>query len=433
MGLRRMSVVLNFVLCTSLWILCCDGSTQNERQGFPLENEKFLTEPHYHSTNEIEDLFAHLQKQFPTMAKVHSIGKSVEGRELTVLEINKNVRKRSLLTPMFKYVANMHGDETVGRQMLIYLAQYLLTNYGVVPEVTKLVDQTDIFLMPSLNPDGFERSKEGSCESPENYFGRNNAAGVDLNRDFPDRFDSSLMRHFRAMTRQPETVAMMTWILNSPFVLSANLHGGAVVASYPYDNSIKQRECCTESLTPDDGVFKQLAYTYASNHPVMRTGSDCNETFPGGVTNGAFWYELNGGMQDFNYVFSNCFDVTLELSCCKFPKASKLPSEWAKNKRSLLEYMKLVHMGVKGLVKDTNGYPIKNAEILVQGYEQKPIKATERGEYWRLLKPGLHHIQAVAFGYEPSAVQEVLVTNDSATRVDFNLNPSDNVEGWIEK
>uniref|UniRef100_A0A1B0CSB2 Peptidase M14 domain-containing protein n=1 Tax=Lutzomyia longipalpis TaxID=7200 RepID=A0A1B0CSB2_LUTLO len=486
MGLRRMSVVLNFVLCTSLWILCCDGSTQNERQGFPLENEKFLTEPHYHSTNEIEDLFAHLQKQFPTMAKVHSIGKSVEGRELTVLEINKNVRKRSLLTPMFKYVANMHGDETVGRQMLIYLAQYLLTNYGVVPEVTKLVDQTDIFLMPSLNPDGFERSKyvanmhgdetvgrqmliylaqylltnygvvpevtklvdqtdiflmpslnpdgferskEGSCESPENYFGRNNAAGVDLNRDFPDRFDSSLMRHFRAMTRQPETVAMMTWIFNSPFVLSANLHGGAVVASYPYDNSIKQRECCTESLTPDDGVFKQLAYTYASNHPVMRTGSDCNETFPGGVTNGAFWYELNGGMQDFNYVFSNCFDVTLELSCCKFPKASKLPSEWAKNKRSLLEYMKLVHMGVKGLVKDTNGYPIKNAEILVQGYEQKPIKATERGEYWRLLKPGLHHIQAVAFGYEPSAVQEVLVTNDSATRVDFNLNPSDNVEG----
>lgn len=93
------------------------------------------------------------------MARVHSIGKSVEGRELTVLEINKNVRKRSLLTPMFKYVANMHGDETVGRQLLVYLAQYLLTNYGIVPEVTKLVDTTDIFLMPSLNPDGYERSK----------------------------------------------------------------------------------------------------------------------------------------------------------------------------------------------------------------------------------------------------------------------------------
>ncbi|XP_059612499.1 carboxypeptidase D isoform X2 [Phlebotomus argentipes] len=428
MGFSRLSA-FNFALCTSLWVLCCHGFT--ERQGFALENEKFLAEPHYHTTSELEDLFARLQKEFPTMARVHSIGKSARGRELTVLEINKNVRKRSLLTPMFKYVANMHGDETVGRQLLIYLAEYLLTNYGLVPEVTQLVDSTDIFLMPSLNPDGFEFSKEGSCESPQNYAGRYNAAGVDLNRDFPDRFDSSLMRHFRAMTRQPETVAMMTWILNSPFVLSANLHGGAVVASYPYDNSINQHECCSESLTPDDGVFKLLAHTYASNHPVMKTGLDCNETFPGGVTNGAFWYELNGGMQDFNYVFSNCFDVTLELSCCKFPKANKLAGEWAKNKRSLLEYMKLVHMGVKGIVKDTNGYPIKNAEIIVEG--MKPIKTTERGEYWRLLKPGAYGVQAVAFGYEPSAVQEVLVTNASAARVDFNLKPSDNVEGWIEK
>lgn len=51
------------------------------------------------------------------------------------------------------------SDETVGREMLIYLAQYLLDNYGIVPEVTKLVDTTDIWLMPSMNPDGYNRSK----------------------------------------------------------------------------------------------------------------------------------------------------------------------------------------------------------------------------------------------------------------------------------
>lgn len=56
----------------------------------------------------------------------------------------------------------------------------------------------------------------------------------------------------------------------------------------------RHNECCEESLTPDDPVFKYLANVYADNHPVMRNGHVCNETFPGGITNGAFWYELNG-------------------------------------------------------------------------------------------------------------------------------------------
>lgn len=51
------------------------------------------------------------------------------------------------------------SDETVGRQMLIYLAQYLLDNYDVLPEITHLVDTTDIWLMPSMNPDGYAKSQ----------------------------------------------------------------------------------------------------------------------------------------------------------------------------------------------------------------------------------------------------------------------------------
>lgn len=103
-------------------------------------------------------------------------------------------------------------------------------------------------------------------------------------------------------------------------------------------------------------------------------------------------------MQDFNYVFTNCFEITLELSCCKYPSRRELPTEWRKNKRSLIEYMKQVHMGVKGLVKDINGYPIVDAEIMVQDVEEKPVRTTERGEFWRLLTPGTYYIRAAAFG-----------------------------------
>lgn len=41
-------------------------------------------------------------------------------------------------------------------------------------------------------------------------------------------------------------------------------------------------------------MFRNLALVYARNHPTMRTGSNCDEHFQDGITNGAHWYELNG-------------------------------------------------------------------------------------------------------------------------------------------
>lgn len=98
-------------------------------------------------------------KEHPGKVEVLSAGKSVEGRELYVLHLNTNIRKRGLLIPMIKYVANMHGDETIGRELLIYLAQYLLSNYGKLDDVTRMLNTTDIYLMPSMNPDGYARSR----------------------------------------------------------------------------------------------------------------------------------------------------------------------------------------------------------------------------------------------------------------------------------
>ncbi|XP_055923216.1 carboxypeptidase D [Eupeodes corollae] len=398
-------------------------------QSYVIKNdEQFIENPFYHTQENLEDTFLKLQKTFPEYAKVHSIGHSLEGRNLMVIQIGKNVRHRNLLTPMVKYIGNMHGDEAVSREVLIYLAQYLLHNYEKNEEISKLINTTDIYIMPTMNPDGFARSQEGNCDSLRNYVGRHNAAGMDLNRDFPDRLEDEHTIQLKASQRQPETSAVIEWLINNPFVLSANFHGGAVVASYPYDNSVNHHECCEESLTPDDLVFKTLAHSYSDNHPVMRTGKECNETFANGVTNGAFWYELNGGMQDFNYAFTNCFELTVELSCCKYPLASTLPNEWHKNKRSLISLLKMAQMGLKGLVKDINGYPINDAKIVVQGIEDKIIRTTKRGEYWRLLTPGTYNVQALAFGYEASPIHKVEIPNkDEPIRLDFNLKPSDSL------
>ena len=60
-------------------------------------------------------------------------------------------------------------------------------------------------------------------------------------------------------------------------------------------------------------------------------------------------------MQDFNYIFTNDFEITLELSCCKHPLASELARFWLDNKNALLSFMELAHMGLKGTVTDANG------------------------------------------------------------------------------
>lgn len=148
------------------WLLLLLALVPLAPHGFILkEDESFLQLPHYTSQAELEDLFARLEKAYPEQARVHYIGRSLEGRSLLALQISQNTRQRSLLVPPVKYIANMHGDETVGRQLLVYLAQYLLGNYERILDVSQLVNSTDIFLMPTMNPDGYARSQVCFCLS----------------------------------------------------------------------------------------------------------------------------------------------------------------------------------------------------------------------------------------------------------------------------
>ncbi|XP_072518640.1 carboxypeptidase D, b [Salminus brasiliensis] len=320
--------------------------------------------------------------------------------------------------PRFKYVGNMHGDETVSRQVLVYLIEYLLSHYGAEPRVTELVDSTDISIMPSMNPDGFEKATEGDCVGG---VGRGNAQHIDLNRSFPDQFDPSSVLASDA----PEVTAIIKWILRKKFVLSGNLHGGSVVASYPFDDSSSHMWSGVYSKSPDDALFQYLARTYAENHPIMGEGKphctdDPNVEFKDGITNGAKWYDVQGGMQDFNYLKGNCFEVTFELSCCKYPLASELHTEWNNNREALLAYMEKVHIGVKGFVMASSGMGLPDANISVAGIDHN-ITTWIFGDYYRLLLPGTYNLTASSPGYLPKTVNNVAVVEGKATSLNFTL------------
>ena len=83
----------------------------------------------YQSHEEMIERLERLQTQYPNLVRVESLGKSVRGKDLVYAKLSENVARRSRGEPMFKFVANMHGDETLGRQMLLYLAEYLALHY----------------------------------------------------------------------------------------------------------------------------------------------------------------------------------------------------------------------------------------------------------------------------------------------------------------
>ncbi|KAK2077281.1 hypothetical protein QBZ16_004915 [Prototheca wickerhamii] len=180
-----------------------------------------------------------------SIARLHELGRTVEGRPILALELSKSAGREDG-KPHFKYVGNVHGDEPTGRVLTLALAEHICEAYGADNTIRRLVEDLHLWLVPSMNPDGFK-------------------ARTRANRNFPDRFASPSMRMLGG--EEPEVHAIANWTLSRPFVASAALHEGALVANYPWDGSEDKSTKYVRS--PDDATFKHMAAAYATWHKTM--------------------------------------------------------------------------------------------------------------------------------------------------------------------
>ena len=260
----------------------------------------------------------------PSIMKLFSIGKSVKGKELWVMKISDNVNVDEV-EPEFKYISSMHGDEITGREMTVSLIEEMVAKYGSDSEITQLINNSEIYIMPSMNPDGSEKKQ------------RANANGTDLNRNFPDLGNPN-----SSAGREIENQHVMKFQAERKFSLSANFHGGTIVANYPWDSKYDRH--------PLDGLVKELSLAYAELNPEMRSSTE----FAGGITNGADWYLVKGGMQDWSCFFYNDLQITLEVSHSKWPNYNDIPGFYKSNRDSMLNYMSNVHRGAGIKFKRSN-------------------------------------------------------------------------------
>lgn len=100
----------------------------------------------------------------PNLTALYSIGKSTQGRDLWVIVVSASPYEHMIGKPDVKYIANIHGNEAVGKELMLHLVQYLVTSYSHDSYIKWLLDNTRIHILPSLNPDGYAASKEGTCD-----------------------------------------------------------------------------------------------------------------------------------------------------------------------------------------------------------------------------------------------------------------------------
>ncbi|MGQ9561558.1 MAG: M14 family metallopeptidase [Candidatus Oleimicrobiaceae bacterium] len=108
----------------------------------------------YYNYEELTEALQMLEKAYPKLLSLKSIGKSYQGRDIWVMTIN-NPETGSEMSKAAMYIdGNIHGNEIQGGEVCLYTIWYLMENYGVIDKVTELVDRRVFYILPTVNPDG---------------------------------------------------------------------------------------------------------------------------------------------------------------------------------------------------------------------------------------------------------------------------------------
>ena len=263
---------------------------------------------------------------FPDLCHVDTIGTSVQGRLILSLAITGS-SDNDLYRPEFFYSSTMHGDEVTGFYLMLRLCDTLLRSYGTSQDITSLLDRTRISINPLSNPDGTYRGGNHTVARAMRY----NANYVDLNRNYPDPFGTEPLEPL-----QQENEAMIDYVSQHSFRLSANLHGGSEVMNYPWDSYTQ------EMLNEHSEWWKAVSKRFVDTCRLVdnQRFRDVNTK---GYINGGDWYVIHNGRQDYFNYYHNMRELTMELSTSKTLSTTRLNHYWQCQSHALINYIKEIH------------------------------------------------------------------------------------------
>ena len=333
----------------------------------------------------------------PDLARLIEIGRSQLKRPILAMRITAPGDTSS--RPAMLISSTIHGNETTGYMLSLRLIDSLISSYR--PGGATLLDRAIIYIVPIINPDGTYAQGDLQISRPT----RENAIGIDLNRNFPIQGTGP-----DPSRQQPETAAMMRLAASRRFTFSLSFHGGDEVVNYPWDSYPEGAR-----PLPDLAWWRQISAEYvdsvrAFSSQYMRTVNSQGHVY------GSSWYQISGGMQDWMYSQMRCRETTIELSQVRTATPAQAAYYWNICRGAITQMLYRGLQGFSGTVTDLLGNPIAGAEIYITGHDEdcSPVMSNQLGRFFRPSAGGqCIEVCAQAPGYITSCA--TVITGDMHT------------------
>jgi carboxypeptidase T len=221
------------------------GSNKSPHSGQNLASIQTSINGAFHSYREVETEVYALEQAYPNLVQVHIIGNSLERRNIYALKISDNVQTDESSEAEVLITGCHHAREWISVEVPLHVAKHLAENYATDSFIRDLVDRSQVWIVPLLNPDGLEYTIHFYRYWRKNMRDNgNNTYGVDTNRnyDYMWGFDnegssplsSSYVYRGPAPFSEPETQIIRDLFAQRDFQVFISYHNYSQVIIYPW-------------------------------------------------------------------------------------------------------------------------------------------------------------------------------------------------------
>jgi len=265
-------------------------------------------DPQYKNHSEVEQFLKDTERAFPDLARVESIGRSVEGREIWAVQLT-NRQSPVVTKPAVLFDAMHHAREVITPEVALDIVDYLTKNYATDAKVKRWMDHYSIWVVPMVNPDGNNRVWTQQAMWRKNTRG---GYGVDNNRNYPYAWNtcngssgnkSSDTYRGPEPGSEPETQALISLVRRIRPIFDISYHSFSEIVIYPFG-------CSPHHIPePDRAIYEGIGRELASKL-VRDSGTG---SYRAG-TSYELLYNVDGGSIDWMYATEKVMAFVIEIN-----------------------------------------------------------------------------------------------------------------------